>query len=82
MTNRLETLTKLKQGYVTLEFTKADGSKRMMEATLADSELPSPMTLDEAQKAGSNVVVYERDTGFRTFNWARLQTVDGEGFGG
>lgn len=70
-------LTKLKQGYTVLDFTKADGTNRTMTATLADSELPTPITLDEAQK-GDNVVVYEKDVGFRTFNWSRLNSVDGE----
>jgi len=80
-TTKAIVLTKLKQGYTVLDFTKADGSTRTMTATLADSELPSPVTLDQAQN-GDNVTVYEKNVGFRTFNWNRLNTVDGEALEG
>ena len=56
--DRVELITKLKQGDVSVTFTKKDGSERVMKCTLKEDVIPS---VESSKKENVGVVVV-RDT--------------------
>jgi|TARA_R110000751_G_scaffold282431_1_gene385572 hypothetical protein len=61
---------------IELEFTKADGSLRKMNATLQESVVPH-VEADTERKANPDIqVVWDTDAnGWRSFRWDRLQGI-------
>jgi hypothetical protein len=61
---------------IELEFTKADGSLRKMNATLQESVVPH-VEADAERKANPDIqVVWDTDAnGWRSFRWDRLQGI-------
>ena len=61
---------------IELEFTKADGSIRKMNATLQESVVPH-VEADTERKANPDIqVVWDTDAnGWRSFRWDRLQGI-------
>lgn len=70
---RLNVVDQLRNGEVTIDFTKADGSNRVMTATLAN-DLAASATFDVN---ADSLPVYETNVGWRSFSWNRLNSVDG-----
>ena len=72
----------LVNGIIEIEFLKADGSKRKMNATLLESVVPpakkdDPLTQKKVRAVNEEVqVVWDTDAkGWRSFRWDRLQGI-------
>ena len=81
MIERAELVKMLTTGSVTLEFTKLDGTERVMQCTLAEGVVPptkvTPDTVQTAtNKALANVVVYDTEKlGWRTVVLDRITKI-------
>lgn len=82
---RDEIIAKLKDGLVSLEFEKADGTIRPMIATLDENILPPKPPLDSGipeqtkKKAETALAVWDMDVAsWRSFRWDKLRYFDGE----
>jgi len=79
-----ELKARLREKVCDIEFTKADGSLRLMKATLHESHLPplDPAKTTTVKKVNEDVkTVYDFEAkGWRSFRWDSLKTVDGEKF--
>lgn len=65
MINRNEMIDFLQKGEVTIEFTKLDGTNRVMKATLQESIVPE--TTGASRAKDTNLVVYDTEVkGWRT----------------
>lgn len=63
--NRDEMIKQLTQGEVTIEFTKVDGTNRVMKATLQESVVP--VTTGTSRAKDTNLVVFDTEkTAWRT----------------
>ena len=61
---------------IELEFTKADGSIRKMNATLQESVVPHVEATAERKANPDIQVVWDTDVnGWRSFRWDRLQGI-------
>lgn len=80
---REEVLTKLREGFIQIEFEKADGSMRQMIATLEEGVVPPKAPAggnDETsrKKADTACAVWDIDAaGWRSFRWDKLRMFDG-----
>jgi hypothetical protein len=79
---REEVIAKLKEGFVSIEFEKTDGTVRPMVATLDEAVLPpaKPLAPGETpkKKADTALAVWDMDAaGWRSFRWDKLRFVDG-----
>lgn len=79
---REEVIAKLKEGFVSIEFEKADGTVRPMVATLDEAILPPPTPSAPGQqtkkKSDTALAVWDMDAaGWRSFRWSNLRFVDG-----
>ena len=75
----------LKEGVVTVEFTKVNGEYRKMEATLQAERMPEVVAeINEKAPRKKNedaLSVWDINAeGWRSFRWDKLQTVNGENF--
>ena len=75
----------LKEGVVTVEFTKVNGEYRKMEATLHAEHMPQIVAEVEEKaprkKNEDSLAVWDVNAeGWRSFRWDKLQTVNGEAF--
>jgi hypothetical protein len=75
----------MKEGVVTVEFTKVNGEYRKMEATLQPERMPEVVaeieTKSPRKKTDSALSVWDINAeGWRSFRWDKLQTVNGETF--
>lgn len=57
--NRDELITRLQKETVNIEFTKADGTNRVMNATLKESIVPE--TTGPSRAKDTNVIVFDTD---------------------
>jgi hypothetical protein len=78
-------VTLMKEGVVTVEFTKVNGEYRKMEATLQADRMPEVVAEIEKKapkkKSDSSLSVWDINAeGWRSFRWDKLQTVNGEVF--
>ena len=78
-------VTLMKEGVVTVEFTKVNGEYRKMEATLQADKMPEVVAEIETKapkkKCDSSLSVWDINAeGWRSFRWDKLQTVNGEVF--
>jgi hypothetical protein len=81
---REDIIAKLKEGFVSIEFEKADGTMRPMLATLSESVLPpqpptETITEEEKKKrADTALAVWDMDVAsWRSFRWDKLRYFDG-----
>lgn len=67
---------------VDIEFTKADGSTRLMTCTLREESLPAKgdSTRTKAQNPDIQAVFDTVQQGWRSFRWDSLLKVNGEAF--
>lgn len=66
----------LVDGVIEIEFLKADGSKRIMKATLQESVVPHVEANTERKINPDTQVVWDTDAkGWRSFRWDRLQGI-------
>lgn len=66
----------LVDGVIEIEFLKADGSKRIMKATLQESVVPHVEPNTERKINPDTQVVWDTDAnGWRSFRWDRLQGI-------
>lgn len=73
--NKTAIVNLLKEGNVELKFTKADGSVRVMNATLDVDGVEVSAT----PTSGSSLSVFDNGVGeWRAFRWEGLQEVNGE----
>jgi len=75
----------MKEGVVTVEFTKVNGEYRKMEATLQSDKMPEVVVEIEEKapkkKSDTSLSVWDVNAeGWRSFRWDKLQTVNGEVF--
>jgi hypothetical protein len=75
----------MKEGVVTVEFTKVNGEYRKMEATLQSDKMPEVVAEIEEKapkkKSDTSLSVWDVNAeGWRSFRWDKLQTVNGEVF--
>lgn len=77
-------LNLLHEGWVRLEFTKLDGTTRLMTATLAADQLPAQtQSTSETPRKKNDEVLAVWDVAknsWRSFRWDSLKTVDGVPF--
>ena len=78
-------ITLMKEGVVTVEFTKVNGDYRKMEATLQPERMPEVVAEIEEKapkkKSDTSLSVWDVNAeGWRSFRWDKLQTVNGESF--
>lgn len=71
---------RLKQSIVNVEFTKADGSERLMNCTLKLENIPEDQHPKSTIKSESDQIrVFDTDIGaWRSFNFGSVKTIDGE----
>jgi hypothetical protein len=82
---RDEVITKLKEGFVSIEFDKVDGTRRVMLATLDEIHLPpvapasdNGETVKVRPKPTTSLAVFDMDAAdWRSFRWDKLRYVDG-----
>jgi hypothetical protein len=75
----------LKSDTIDIEFTKKDGTTRLMTCTLKEDRLPAQVDIEEhAQKKTPNpdiLAVFDViNQGWRSFRWDSLLKVNGEAF--
>jgi len=75
----------MKEGVVTVEFTKVNGDYRKMEATLQPERMPEVVVEIEEKspkkKSDTSLSVWDVNAeGWRSFRWDKLKTVNGESF--
>lgn len=75
----------LKEGVVTVEFTKVNGDYRKMDATLHAERMPEVVAEVEEKaprkKDETSLSVWDVNAeGWRSFRWDKIQTVNGEKF--
>lgn len=71
----------LKEGVVDIEFTKKDGTKRLMTCTLMPEKLPNQTDVEEVTSNSETLAVFDTiNQGWRSFRWDSLEKVDGEAF--
>lgn len=75
----------LKEGVVTVEFTKVNGDYRKMDATLQAERMPEIVAEVEEKaprkKNETSLSVWDVNAeGWRSFRWDKIQTVNGEKF--
>ena len=80
--NKSELIEKLNSGVVSLEFTKVDGTTRLMEATLSKEHGVSYDKVSAGgatEKPGGNAqpVWDVSSQGWRSFRWSSVISVDG-----
>lgn len=74
--NQIPVTTALMDGIIELEFQKADGSVRKMNATLQESIVPHIDVKKDKEPNTDACVVWDTDLGaWRSFRWDRLQKV-------
>lgn len=77
----------LNEGVVVVEFTKVNGEYRKMEATLQADKMPAAVVEIEQKavprkKSDESLSVWDINaSGWRSFRWDKVQTVNGEKFG-
>jgi len=77
-----EVIEQLGSGVVNIEFTKADGSLRVMKSTLSSEHVISEVSSEKSagvQRIAENVQpVWDVDAkGWRSFRWASITEVNG-----
>ena len=79
--NKPDIIQQLKEGVIEVKFTKADGSQRVMSATLNDQYVTydeSKMSPTSDVKARTAQSVWDINaSGWRSFRWDSLQEVAG-----
>ena len=75
----------MKEGVVTVEFTKVNGDYRKMEATLQPERMPEVVVEIEEKspkkKSDTSLSVWDVNAeGWRSFRWDKLKTVNGKSF--
>jgi hypothetical protein len=82
---REDIIAKLKEGFVSIEFDKVDGTRRVMLATLQEESLPPVRPESDNADAvktrptpTTSLAVFDMDAAdWRSFRWDRLRYVDG-----
>ena len=73
--NQIPVTTAMMDGIIELEFQKADGSVRKMNATLQESIVPHTITKKDKEPNTEICIVWDTDLGeWRSFRWDRLKT--------
>lgn len=80
-----EVISLLEAGEVDIVFTKLNGMERQMKATRSTDIIPTESygnpQEDEVDQPGEALPVWDCEvTGWRSFRWDRLQTVNGEAY--
>jgi hypothetical protein len=82
MMNKEDVITLLRDGVVSLEFTKSDGSIRTMRCTLAEGLVPETIVDESKPKRAVNPdvqAVWDLEVeGWRSFRWDRLLSASKE----
>lgn len=80
---REQTMQRLREGEVTVTFTKVNGEKRVMTCTLQESVLPTPTKDDPISQKKIRAVNPEvcsvwdvNANGWRAFRWENVEAVD------
>lgn len=80
--NREDLINQLKISEVTINFTKKDGTERVLVGTLDPAILPvreSTETKERKETTTDVVVVYDiENQGWRSFNFANVNSINGE----
>jgi phage-related protein len=78
--NKPDIIQQLKEGVIEVKFTKADGSQRVMSATLNDQYVTydDSASSTKGKKADTAQPVWDINaSGWRSFRWDSLQEVAG-----
>ena len=89
MMTKEQVIEALHEGIATVEFTKVDGTIRMMDCTLDASIIPQTKDVEESVPEGSNVKERKQPTtslavwdiekhGWRSFRWESLFRLNGQ----
>jgi len=71
----------LKEEVVDIEFTKKDGTRRIMTCTLMPEKLPKQIDVEEVALNTESLAVFDLiNQGWRSFRWDSLEKVNGESF--
>lgn len=71
----------LKEEVVDIEFTKKDGTRRIMTCTLMPEKLPKQIDVEEVALNTESLAVFDLiNQGWRSFRWDSLEKVNGEDF--